>query len=187
MRTTRDAIRSLARYMTESFGEDWEVGYFSQQGTFARPGIAVRTTGPLLSAGSRHTLDLTQPMAIYVYPAEKETVEETFDEVMQAEEKLWQAFNIGVGEGRPFRVPLYDYEGVPYDDGSSLRRYPDYLRVVDCSIERAQSADDEKKWTVTAELRLTWRRAGEMPTGKRVATDLKQTIAAELGTEITTP
>lgn len=184
MRTTRDAIRSLARYMTEAFGDDWEIGYFSQQGTFARPGVAVRTTGPLLSGGSRHTLDLTQPMAVYVYPPEKDTVEETFDSVMSAEETLWQAFNVGIGEGHPFRVPLYDYEGVPIDEGSILRRYPDYLRVVDCSIDRSQSADDEKKWTVTAELRVTWRRTGELATGRRVAQDLKATIAAELDTEI---
>lgn len=159
--------------MAEVFGDEWEVGFFGQEGTFSRPGIAVRTTGPLLSAGSRHTLDQTQPAAVYVYPPEDASVEATFDGVMEAEERLWQAFNVGIAEGRPFRVPLYDFDGVAIDEASSLRRYPDYLRILDLSIDRRQSPEDQKKWTVTAELRLGWRRSGELAEGSRLAQKLK--------------
>jgi hypothetical protein len=173
MRTSRDAIRSLARYMSRAFGPDWEVGFFSEEGTFGRPGVMVKATGPQLSSGSRHTIDVIQPFAVYAYPAEAEGVEDTFDNAMVAEEIIWHAFNVGVGEGRPGRVPLFDYEGVPIDEPTSLRRYPDYMRVLDLSIDRAQAPEDEKKWTVTAELRLGWRRAGELPSGTRLAQSLR--------------
>lgn len=179
MRTSRDAIRSLARYMMEAFGGEWEVGFFAEEGTFARPGVMVKSTGPQLSSGSRHTIDIIQPFAVYAYPAEAETVEGTFDNAMEAEEILWRAFNVGLEEGRPRRVPLYDYEGVPIDEGTSLRRYPDFLRVLDASVDRAQAPEDEKKWTVTAELRLGWRRAGELPSGTR--------LSQSLHTEFSTP
>jgi hypothetical protein len=179
MRTVRDALRSISRYMSEAFGDDWEVGFFAQEGAFSRPGIAVRTAGPLLSGGSRHTADLTQPIAVYVYPAEGESVEATFDNVMAAEERLWQAIQVGIGAGRPYRIPLYDFEGVAIDEGSLLRRYPDYLRVLDLSINRAQSPEDEKKWTVTGEMRVGWRRSAELPTGSRLAQKLRITQSLE--------
>lgn len=173
MRTKNDALRSVARYMNEAFGEGWEVGYFAEQGVFSRPGVAVRSAGPLLTAGSRHTLDNTLPVAVYAYPAEGDTIEEGYANTTAAEESLWQAFNVGIGEGHPWRIPLYDYEGVPVDRSSSLRRYPDYLRVVDLSIDSAQSPEDQQKWTVTASLRLTWKRTGELATGKRLVTQIK--------------
>lgn len=172
MRTTQDALRSLARYMSEAF-PDFSVGFFNEEGTFARPAVAVRTTGPTLSSGSRHTVDLIQPTAIYVYPAEEESVEATFAKVMAIEDTLWRTFHVGVSAGRPMRIPLYDYEGVPLEEGSMLRRYPDYLRVVDLSIDRAQAPEDEMKWTVIAEARLTWRRAAEVPSGTRLAGDIR--------------
>lgn len=177
MRTTNDALRSLARYMSRAFGDDYEVSVFNEQGTFTRPGISVRTAGPALSSGSRHTIDLIQPVAVYVYPVEGESVEETFAGVMEAEEILWQAFNVGIEEGRPWRVPLYDYDGVKISEESILRRYPDYLRIVDLSIDRAQSPEDELKWTVTGNLRLTWRRAGRLAHGTRLAQDVRTSFS----------
>lgn len=172
MRTSRDALLSLSRYMSRAF-PDYEIGFFSEQGTFARPGVSVRLVGPQLGSGSRHTVDLIQPAAVYVYPPEGESVEQTFDSVMLAEETLWQAFHVGIQEGKPMRVPLFDYEGMGVDEESTRRRYPDYLRIVDLSIDRAQSPEDEKKWTVTAELRLSWRRAALLPGGTRLAQTLK--------------
>lgn len=177
MRTSRDAIRSLARYMAAAFGEEWEVGFFTEESTFARPAVMVKSTGPQLSSGSRHTIDVIQPFAVYAYPAEAETVEETFENAMVAEEVIWQAINVGLEGGRPRRVPLYDYEGVGITEGTVLRRYPDFLRVLDLSIDRAQSPEDEKKWTVTAEIRLGWRRAGELLGGTRLAQSVRTDFA----------
>lgn len=170
MRTSRDAIRSLARYMALAFGDGFEVSFFSEEGTFMRPGVVVSTAGDEQDGGgTRHTVDVVQPFAVYVYPEEGESVEEGFDKAMEAQETLWQAFRVGVEEGRPMRVPLYDYEGVAINEGTMLRRYPDFLRVLDLSIGRSQAPTDERKWTVTAELRIGWRRSAEIPSGTRLA------------------
>lgn len=184
MRTKLDAMRSLARYISECLGEDWDVGVFAEQGTFSRPAVAVRTAGPMLTAGARHTLDNTLPVAIYAYPEEGESVEGGFTNAHAVEDLLWQAFNVGIGEGHPWRVPLYDYDGVPIDEGSELRRYPDYLRVVDFSIDATQSPEDEMKWTVVLSLRVTWKRSGELPTGKRLVTAIKPTITPQVAEEL---
>jgi hypothetical protein len=173
MRTSRDAIRSLARYMSIAFGEDFEVGYFAEEGTFARPAVMVATAGSELSGGSRHTVDVVQPFAVYVYPAEGDTVEEGFERAMAAQETLFNAFRVGLEEGRPMRVPLYDYEGVAIDEGTMLRRYPDYLRVLDLSIGRSQAPTDERKFTVAADVRIGWRRAAELPSGTHLAQALE--------------
>lgn len=177
MRTKEDALRSLARYISESLGEAWEVGLFADQGTFERPGVAVRTAGPMLVGGSRHTLDNTLPVAVYAYPEEGGSVEAGYVNAMATEESLWQAFNVGIAEGHPWRIPLYDYEGVPITEGSEMRRYPDYLRVVDLSIDSTQAPEDEMKWTVIASLRLTWKRAGELAPGTRLAQELQQGLS----------
>jgi hypothetical protein len=163
MRTTTDALRSLARYCGEAFGEDWNVDLWSAQGTFTRPAIAVRTTGPTLLGGPRHTVDLTQPVALYVYPPNCGTGEATFAAAAAADDLLFTAFRVGIGAGRPMRVPLYDYAGVGLDEPSAARAYPDFLRVLDFSIDRQQSPDDENLWTLIAEMRVGWRRMGEQP------------------------
>jgi hypothetical protein len=174
MRTSIDAIRSLARYMTLAFGEDFEVGYFAEEGTFARPGISVVAAGPeLAGGGTRHTVDIIQPFALYAYPSPGESVEEGFFNAMGAQEKFFQAFRVGIEEGRPMRVPLYDYEGVALNEGTILRRYPDFLRILDLSVERKQAPEDERLWTVICEIRAGWRRTAELPTGTRLAQSVK--------------
>lgn len=174
MRTSKDAIRSLARYMAVAFGDGFEVGFFSEEGTFTRPGVVVAAAGGELDGGgTRHTVDVIQPFAVYAYPVEGANVEEGFDNAMAAQETLFQAFRVGVDEGRPMRVPLYDYEGIAIDEGTLLRRYPDFMRVLDLSIERSQAPEDERKWTVTAEIRIGWRRSAELPSGTRLAQALQ--------------
>lgn len=173
MRTSLDAIRSLARYMAEAFGDDYEVSALPEQGTFGRPGVWVTEAGEQQSSGSRHTVDLIQPYAIYVYPPEKDTVEGSWAAAEAARDILWTAFNVGIGEGHARRVPLYDYDGVDVSEGTLQRRYPDYLRVLDYSAKSTTAPKDERKFTVTAQVRLGWRRAAEMPSGTRLARDLK--------------
>jgi hypothetical protein len=174
MRTQLDAVRSLARYASEVFGEDWSVNLWSAQGTFERPAIAVRRTGPTLLSGPRHSVDLTLPAALYVYPPALDTGEATFAAAAAADDLLFTAFRIGVGEGRPMRVPLYDYAGVGLDEASEVRAASDYLRVLDLSVEHHQSPEDEDLWTIIANLRLGWRRMGEQPDA--MATELVEVL-----------
>lgn len=172
MRTERDAVRSLARYMSRSFGDEWEVTFMQDEGTFKRPGIRI-VPATTVATGSSHTAELIMPVVVYAYPAEGDTIEDGFDNAMAAKEQLWQTFFIGVEEGRPMRVPLYDFDGTPIDEGSILRRYPDFMRVLDCSIQHTQAPEDETKWTAFAEIRLGWRRAALLPSGTRLAQQLK--------------
>lgn len=173
MRTTRDAVRSMARYMSEVFGDDWEIGFFNQEATFTRPGVEVKPGTSQDGGGTRHSSDVVLPIMLYAYPEPGDSVSAGFDNALAVEETFWQAFRVGVGEGRPMRVPLYDYEGISINEGTLLRRYPDYLRIADLSITRSQAPTNESLWTVTCETRVGWRRSGELEAGTRLARALK--------------
>ena len=178
MRTTRDAIRSIARYASEAFGEDWSVNLWAEQGTMIRPAIAVRKTGPTLITGPRHIADLVQPVALYVYPPKGDSPEASFAAAADADDTLFNAFRIGIGAGHAMRVPLFDYEGAGLDEASELRRDPDYLRVLDFSVEQFQSPEDESMWSIVASLRVGWRRTAEHPDAD--ATRLVEDLRVEI-------
>ena len=66
----------------------------------------------------------------------------------------------------PWRIPLYDYAGVPLDgpDSISYRRMPhDFLRVTQSPINRMTDPEDDRYWLITVEPRLTYRRLGRVP------------------------
>jgi hypothetical protein len=65
--------------------------------------------------------------------------------------------------GYALRVPLWDWEGVPLTETSTQRRYPDYMRVADFSVDILTDPDDELRRAVAADLRLSWRRRGVVP------------------------
>lgn len=67
--------------------------------------------------------------------------------------------------GGPRRIPLYDYDGVSLVSPATRRFFPDFLTVADVSVGSRVDADDERRITTVAELRVSWRRVGEREGG----------------------
>jgi hypothetical protein len=63
--------------------------------------------------------------------------------------------------GAPLRIPLYDYDNVPLTRAASVRGFSDFLRVSDLAIGRQVEDEDERRITITVDLRVTWAHGGE--------------------------
>lgn len=167
MRTNLDALRSVKRYLAIALGEEYEVRLDREEGSITLPMASVALTGPATTEGPAWEKLVTQPLSIYVTPVPATSGEEALGLAAEIETVLYEAIAIGVDEGRPNRIPLYDYEGVTFDEGSEARPGPDYLRVVDFSITNVPDQDDTRRLTVTADLRVQWRRRGRYPGGTK--------------------
>jgi len=173
MRTSIDVMRSLKRYVALALGEAWEVRLLVEEGTFGRPAAQImEATGQTLT-GPFHSVDAIQTFMVHAFPVERETVMESLLGAAEVEETLLRAFRMGgVDEGHAARLPLYDYDDVASHQGSSARTPKDYARILDLEISRTQSPEDELLFTVTAEVRLGWRRDGQLPSDGRVAREI---------------
>lgn len=176
MRRSVDALRSLKRYVALSLGDEWEVRLAVEQGTFSRPGAQVLTATPQQITGPKYVMDIVQTFSIHAFPNQGNSVQESLLLAAEAEDALIQGFRIGVDEGKPARVPLYDYEGVAFNEPSTSRNYPDYARVLDFSVNRIQNPSDELLFTVTSEVRLGWRRNGLVASSGRTAREVRTNI-----------
>lgn len=74
--------------------------------------------------------------------------------------------------GHPNRVPLYSYDDVPVlttmVDPLPWRSANDYATVRDYSSDKQRDDADPTLYTVTASVRLGWRRAAEVPSAQTV-------------------
>lgn len=175
MRTSIDVLRSLKRYVSIALGDEWEVRLLVEEGTFQRPAAQVmEATGQTLT-GPSHTFEAVQTFMVHAFPRSRDTVMESLVEAGKCEDALVRAFRIGVDKGRAARIPLYDYEEVPHTAGSTSRLDQDFARILDLEISRTQSPQDELLFTVSAEVRLGWRRDGRLPSVGRVAQEINLT------------
>lgn len=173
-RTTTDAVRSLKRYVAQMLGDEWEVRLADEHGTFKTPfAVVMEVGGPQFDGPAMYT-DVTQAYAVHCYPDYPDggTVEQSKMLANETQERLFQGFRIGVGDGYPERIPFFNYGGVALDSpaGSDARREYDYLRMVRGSLnfDRVPDPTDDRWITVVANMRLTWRRAGRQIVGKPV-------------------
>lgn len=72
--------------------------------------------------------------------------------------------------GAPERCPLWNWDGVPFDETSGARGEPDMLIVRDLQINVVPDPRDDLRAAVACDLRLTWYAEGWQP-NKTVATD----------------
>lgn len=169
MRSSEDAIRSLKRYVATIVGEEWEVRLPDEAETFTRPFARVMPAGPLNPLpGSQWIANVSRPFVVLLYPKLGDTAEETGLAAMRVEDAVFRGFRAGVAEGRPLRVPMYDYEGVPTVEGSVARHRSDFMRVTDLSVEARQAPDDPNLWVVVTEIRLEWARTAAVVSGGKV-------------------
>lgn len=170
MRTSIDALRSVKRYLAIALGDDWEVRLDREEGAITLPFASVAFSGQTLVSGPAHETLLTQPMSLYLTPVPGKDGIEAQMLAAEIEDILYEAFRVGVDEGRPMRIPLYDYAGVPTDMGSTARPGPDFLRITDLSMNQSADDDDTRRVTITVDLRVTWRRLGRVPGGDKEVT-----------------
>lgn len=173
-RTSKDALRSLHKYVAMMLPDEWEVRLWDEEGSFARPFARVARIGPALPSGPAIYTDVVQTMTVHCYPQEQQTVEAGLLVAEDTEELLFQGFRIGVPPGAPLRVPLWDWYEQPLDgpdSDSTYRRAHDYMRIVPASLSFTRLHDpvDDRLITVVTDLRLTWRRPGRSSIGKPVS------------------
>ena len=185
MRTTEDCLRSLARYVAETMGEDWEVRFAEESGTFTRPFAMVWDAGPeAVTVLTPALSEVSAPFEIHLYPEVEAEPMNSKIRAMRAGDRLLRGFTVGVGLGRPMRMPIYDYEEVPMDEAGFERGHSqvgtggrsvhgDYARVAGLQVGRTADENDERLWTVTCSLRLGWRRSGRLPSSARTVTAVK--------------
>lgn len=173
MRTSLDALRSMKRYVATSLGEAWEVRLLVEEGTFGRPAAQVMEATGQTITGPHHTMSVVQTFMVHAFPVPGETVMESLIAAGEVEDNLVRAFRIGVDKGRAARVPLYNYDAVPHNEGSTARHPQDYARILDFEVSRTQSPQDELLFTVSAEVRLGWERDGQILSTGRVAQEIR--------------
>jgi hypothetical protein len=157
-----DALRSLKRYVAIALGDSFEVRLSREEGAFERPFARVwqvaGTTYPL--TGGKWLADVVQPFVIAAYPAAGATPDDALVSAQAVEDQLFRAFRVGVGGGRALRVPLCSYNRASLDE-PGVWNPPAFMRVNDLSTQPFSDPDDNTLWTVTCDVRLTWRRLAE--------------------------
>ena len=79
--------------------------------------------------------------------------------------------------GGPLRVPLWDFDGKDlYDPATEADRLVcDYMRVTDFSVNQVRDPDNDRRIMVTADIRVSWRRSGRLPSSGEELTDVTAT------------
>lgn len=156
-----DALRSLKRYVAVALGDEWEIRLSREEGAFARPFARVwQIAGTTYPLGGRWLADIVQPFVIAAYPVKGRSPDEAMLKAQKVENALYRAFRCGVEDGRAMRVPLYNYYRVKnWDEGVWMPKA--FMRVNDLATQPFPDPDDNTLWTVTCDVRLTWRRLAE--------------------------
>lgn len=165
MRKPWDARRSLQRYVAEVLGPGWTVALEADRGEFAYPFARVQAVGDLIPIGPALYADVSQPMSIQCYPEPALTATESQAAAAAVLDRLERSVSAGFGKGRPRRIPLYDFDGVPLHETSYARDPRDFLQVVDFSARTLPDPEEARNVAVVADVRVRWRRPGGVPFG----------------------
>lgn len=178
-RTATDIYRSLKKQVAVILGDEWDVRLVEEEGTFSRPSALVVPTAPATAAeDSQFFAQMLQPFAIYAYAERGESGVESRMKALAAEELLLHGLRFGAGLGRPMRLPLYSYDGVDLLTAADERGYADFARITDLSVGSLQDPNDRTLWTVTCEIRLSWRR---VPTVSSAPGAVVESVTAQPG------
>jgi hypothetical protein len=129
------------------------------------PTVIVRLNGPTSTTGSAWDQTVTQIVTLYVYPEPGDTESESSIRATRVQDVLQSLISQGIADGVmvgwPWRVPLWDFDGIGlWDDAEPTRGERDYVRVLPpLSFNRTHDPQDERRVIVTGDLRLSWGRA----------------------------
>lgn len=192
MRTPGDALRSFKRHLALTLGAEWEVRLTGEEGTFSRPFARVGTVGAARLAGqSAYMAEWVLTFNVVAHPVERETADEARLEAERVRQLVFVALR---GQpalpGRPKRIPLWNYDGVPvtrdvcqdateraalavlYDaDPGYFVVAPraargDFLRADvndEPSVDVVGDSSDELMYAVTGSIPLRWTVATDLP------------------------
>ncbi len=136
MRSQEDALRSVAKFMADVLGPQWEVRFAVEQGTFKRPFCRVGFAGARPNpTGPAHTVEQTRPMIVHLYPLVPETPEQAHLDAARLEEQVDRAVMEGAGR----QLPPTALTVVPVAGASGLAA-GDYSYAVTAMARRGESA-----------------------------------------------
>lgn len=186
-RTTNDMIRSLKKHVADildtygsrflagfdSNGEpaqsdSWEVRLWDEQGTFRYPFARVARIGPETSGGPPSWAEVSQPVAIHLYPWPQDGRENAELVAQDAATLIHDALKWGTLRGRAQCVPLWDFGGQRLYEDSDQRHPSDYFRVVDLTTDRLVDLEDDRAAAGIVNFRAQWRRAPSLVPGQVV-------------------
>lgn len=158
----------------------WEVRWAAERGEVLYPFCRVNLSAAAATTASAHYYSITQPMTIECYPTDKASDQDTA--IMLASgvlDTLTRGFiGEGVGDGHMRRVPLYDYEAVPLEEGVSQRRLPmDFLSVQDWSVRTLPDPTDLRRCAAIVDLRVSWRVSVDRHRGTRLVDSVNAVTA----------
>lgn len=139
----------------------WEVRLWYDIGEIPedRPYARVHMVGSGSTSGPALFYEVAQPMAIECYPVPGETVKESTLRAVAVEDALLEGFRgAGVQDGRPRRIPMWDFDGVSAEETSTERGTSDFMRLLDFSSRQLPDAADPRRVAVMCDARVSWRR-----------------------------
>lgn len=190
-----DVLRSCRRYVWQIMGgQPWTVRVGRvRAGDDARPVAVVEASSPLTTMFSRAgtvsqgDVRKARTLTVVCYPVLGETAQDSAMVAEQCAALLNDGFERGLVTddvppkfiGAPWRLPLYDFAGVPVtgpERGGPVEPYS-YANVTDTgfNVRPLQDAMDELRYTVVATVPLTWWRAGRIGRQGPLITDIPPT------------
>jgi hypothetical protein len=133
-----------------------------------RPSAVVVQAIPQNNTGSAYVRDVSQDYDAFLYPVgtEGQPVASRIEAERlkhQVDMAMTQGLKVGdVYYSRTMRLPAFDYDGVPWNEGLPPGAEPyDYYPVSNWSVEVRPDPDDDTLYTVLVNLRLQWRVDGD--------------------------
>lgn len=184
MWTPDDAVRSVRRYLGMTLDSPpWRLRVERREVRDDERPVGVVLDGPISTQRARTAINQGNveeilPITISLYPAIATSTDDGIRqgrlEASELKTQINQLFNTGlivkVGERHfagPFRIPLWDYEGVAVSgkDKAGPTDPHDVLWVVEnsLSVEAIQDPEDQSRWGVIANFRVTLERPGRIP------------------------
>lgn len=189
-----DIHRSLRRYFAAVLAPPWIVRTERQPVEDDKRRVCVVEPSSGVTTGKHRVsipqggVEKIQSYAAMAYPLLGETARESRAEAQSIASLLDQAITIGLVEpqesgpdkniGGPFRIPVYDYEGVPVvgpDRGGPADPYG-YVWVNDLNVRPIQDTLDYLRFTVTCSMRLSWEQGGRIVAAAPLATAMPGTF-----------
>jgi hypothetical protein len=175
MRSAWDVQRSVKKYVGELVLPGYEVRLSSEEGAWERPfaRVAWATPSAITMIGARQ-VETRRTLSIVAWPA---LVSEDAGPgaATEAAEDLVERLTVGFAAGlhvpsyapdrnraHPFRIPLYDYDGVDLNEAAtdSERATTDFVWVVEePNVGTVRDPDTDLSLLVTCDLRLRWTRS----------------------------
>jgi hypothetical protein len=166
-----DVQRSLRRLLAEGLGDTWTIRLERMEvPDDDRPVAFVEGAGPTVTPlAPRMTIpqgdyDKLKPFTVSTYPVLGATPHESRKVAFDLEHTLARIFEVGLdmAHSRPGVVALYDYSAVALAGQAGPATPFGYAHSDDVSVRATQDMADDRRWTVTCDLRLTWRVGGRV-------------------------